>query len=191
MSDEQACGVQLDLFPEEDRAMAGDLAEELCRLAAEYRAYDDGSRQTDERDLYFARNGAQALAENHTLALARTRVRKLDSDLDGELGRRLDRILTFPGDHRNSGVAHELTDLANRLRRRYEGSGGDWEWHDRAEGRLLAWLANFLPAAEQSRFLSEELGNLGCLPLRQRIDHLLRLAMGTPQLARMMRREGR
>jgi hypothetical protein len=127
----------------------------------------------------------------HALALARARVRRLDSDLDAELARRLERALTFPRDHRNEGVAGALTDLATMLRRRYEGSGGDWEWHDRAEGRILAWLAGFLPAAERSRFLSEELGNLGGLPLRLRVERLVGVAIEIPRLARMMRREGR
>ncbi len=65
-------------------------------------------------------------------------------------------------------------------------------WRGRTEGRVLACLALLLPAVEQSRFVSEALGNLGaCEHWWRRMDHLVCLAIGTPRLAWMMRREGR
>lgn len=57
---------------------------------------------------------------------------------------------------------------------------------------VLDGLARFLPAAERSRFVAEAQGNLGdCEHWWPRVDHLVCLALGTPRLAWMMRREGR
>jgi hypothetical protein len=57
---------------------------------------------------------------------------------------------------------------------------------------VLTCLACFFPADERSRFVAEAHGNLGdCGHWRQRVDLLVRLALGTPRLAWMMWREGR
>lgn len=62
---------------------------------------------------------------------------------------------------------------------------------DQFSVRLLDWLGVFLPANEQARFVAEELGNLGGLSWRQRVDHLGGLALGVARLAWMMRHDHR
>jgi replicative DNA helicase len=63
---------------------------------------------------------------------------------------------------------------------------------ERAEARLLDYLARLLPAAERARFVAEEKGNLGgCQHWWEGIDYLVGVTFGTPRLAWMMRRKGR
>ena len=132
---------------------------------------------------------------------ARARLRDLDREMDGELdrvcarrhARNLDRRADLPHSIRGKLFLDEarandleraraLDCIAVSLAYRYAG----------AEGRLLSGLARFLPAGERFRFVAEALGNLDdCNRRWQQVDHIVRLAIGTPRLAWMMRRGSR
>jgi hypothetical protein len=58
-------------------------------------------------------------------------------------------------------------------------------------GEALACLARLLPASERTRFVDEEMGNLGGdVPWRERVDRLVDLGIETPRLAWQLRRAG-
>lgn len=87
-------------------------------------------------------------------------------------------------------IARDLDSIARTLREDCTATKSRASWGK--EARMLGWLARLLPTHERSRFVSEALGNIGdCEHWYQRVDHLVCLALGTPRLAWMMRREGR
>lgn len=76
--------------------------------------------------------------------------------------------------------------------RQHAGTEVPQTWGTKTQNRAVAWLARLLPAGERSRFVAEEQSNLGaCERWWQRVDCLVMLAIGTPRLAWLMRREGR
>jgi hypothetical protein len=89
-------------------------------------------------------------------------------------------------------LAHAIDSIAVALRRQYQGATVCHHRVLQFEDCLLSCLARLLPIEVRSRFVAEALGNLGeCEHWRQRGDHLVCLAVGTPRLAWMMWREGR
>ncbi len=188
------------------RAMAqGELADELDRLAAGYRALAgtlDLARACGiEVALDLDCDLARALDLDR--ALARALARALDRDLACDLARDLDlahararALEQFP--FRDLGADAALArDLANDLT---GGAGAMRAYHqhsklsrrdDRVEARVLGWLARALPASERSLFVAEERGNLAdCERWCERVARLTDLAIEMPRLAWQLRRGG-
>jgi hypothetical protein len=166
------------------RAEALSLAEDMNRLADRYRRID------------------RVLTRDHDLEVLDVEFWQLQHLLDRAwtLGINRERFRHFVDREcrmfRNSVVATDLASALDRtavtLRGQYGGRGWGPSWQTRAEWGLLGCMACFLPDAKRSRFLVEAFGNLGdCEHWWQRVDQLVGLAIGTPRLAWMMRRETR
>lgn len=171
----------------------GALVGTLARLAGGYRrsypGWDDWCGSTLHRtmDIAYAIERALALGCRLDPRISDRLAIKLDYSLhyasrlhgSGELSR-----------HGARGLIRALRTTGNCLRRR-QGRAVQDAILER-EALVLDCLAWLLPAPQRGRFIDEQLGNLAyCGGWWQRVDHLVCLAIGTPRLAWMMRREGR
>jgi hypothetical protein len=178
-----------------------DLADELESLVDVYRILTfQLASNLDDLDLDRTIARELDLDRSTVLSLPRDRDNGIARDLD--FARRLargarDRLASRPtrdlAGARNSAVALSVTsDRLRRIGQVHWGGGVCEAWEIRTEVRVLGCLARLLPAHERVRFVAEEKGDLGdCKRWWQRIDHLAGVAIGTPRLAWMMRRERR
>jgi hypothetical protein len=132
------------------------------------------------------------LLASHRVArtLVLTHDRDNDSVLCYDFYRDLDSGMQYDGQAFDIGGS---LDAASAVVCRWvEGQGSDLSLEATAEAHVLGCLARLLPAGERVRFVAEARGNLGdCVRWWQRVEDLVMLAIGTPRLAVMMRREGR
>jgi len=159
-----------------------DLARELTWALDLARELDRIWHQMD-CELVFDRDPALARALACDLAL--------DLDLDREPDRPRLGSGTFAFDFDLVRARNRAGDLADHLRRLgVRLSPLETTTARQREVQTLKCLARVLPASVRSRFVAEALGDLGaCDHWWQRMDHLVGLAIGTPRIAWMMRRE--